>query len=95
MRVASSNYFFHDFFICSRVSRCYSISPKFVVFFFAINKDGLRAVGIPARMAENSAGADFKLFEAPSLNQTSTHQKMQVPLPSILGRPIPIASYQR
>lgn len=64
-------------------------------FFFAINKDGLRAVGIPARMAENSAGADFKLFEAPSLNQTSTHQKMQVPLPSILGRPIPIASYQR
>ena len=65
--------------MCSRVLRCYSISPKFVCGFFAINKDGLRAVGIPARMAENSAGADFKLFEAPSVNQVlSVHPAQHI-----------------
>lgn len=69
MRVAGSNSFF---MIVSCVLGCVALLQHFsevLCGFFAINKDGLRAVGIPARMAENSAGADFKLFEAPSVNQ--------------------------
>ena len=78
MRVAGSNSFF---MIVSCVLGCCVVTAflRSCLWFFAINKDGLRAVGIPARMAENSAGADFKLFEAPSVNQVlSVHPAQHI-----------------